>query len=93
LTRSSDARSAGYAGSSELENDLRDAAGVQLYPQGIGAAFGVEETGVPELDAGDILAYDATRLWLTAEEITALLAAQSWPGGDTGSLAVPHARG
>ena len=34
LTRSSDSRPAGHAASSELENDLRDAAGVQLYAVG-----------------------------------------------------------
>lgn len=44
--------------------NLRDNEGVQLYPSGIGPAFGVTEVGVPELSAGDILAYDSSRIWL-----------------------------
>jgi hypothetical protein len=36
--------------------------GVLMYPNGIGAAFGVTEVGVPSLN--DCLLYDATRSWL-----------------------------
>jgi hypothetical protein len=38
--------------------------GVFLYPDGIGAQFGLAEVGVPELN--DCLVYDSTRLYLIA---------------------------
>lgn len=44
--------------------DMRDAAGVQLHPGGIGASYGLAEVGVPELRAADILVLDQTRTWL-----------------------------
>ena len=44
--------------------NLRDAAGAQLYPAGIGAAYGLAEVGVPELKTEDILCLDACRVYL-----------------------------
>jgi HK97 family phage major capsid protein len=44
--------------------NLRNTSGDMLYPLGFGAAMGVQEVGVPELAAADILAFDATRCWL-----------------------------
>jgi HK97 family phage major capsid protein len=44
--------------------NLRNINGDMLYPLGFGAAMGVQEVGVPELAAADILAFDATRCWL-----------------------------
>jgi hypothetical protein len=44
--------------------DLRDAAGVQLHPGGIGPSYGLAEVGVPQLDRDDILVIDAARTFL-----------------------------
>ena len=44
--------------------NLRDSTGQMIYPLGFGAAMGVQEVGVPELAADDVLALDATRCWL-----------------------------
>jgi hypothetical protein len=41
----------------EGSNDL-------AYPDGIGAAYGLEEVGCPELKAEDVLVVDRTRTWL-----------------------------
>lgn len=44
--------------------DLRDVAGVQLHPGGIGPSYGLAEVGVPALDAVDVLVIDAARMFL-----------------------------
>lgn len=44
--------------------DLRDAAGVQLHPAGIGGSYGLQEVGVPQLESDDVLVIDATRTFL-----------------------------
>ncbi len=44
--------------------DLRDAAGVQLHPAGIGQGYGLAEVGVPGLEKADLLVIDATRTFL-----------------------------
>jgi HK97 family phage major capsid protein len=44
--------------------DLRDAAGVQLHPAGIGGSYGLQEVGVPQLDRDDILVIDSARTFL-----------------------------
>jgi hypothetical protein len=37
---------------------------VLVFPDGIGAAYGLEEVGCPELRAADVLVLDATRAYL-----------------------------
>lgn len=44
--------------------DMRDAAGVQLHPDGIGPSYGLIDLGVPELEAEDILVVNRDRTWL-----------------------------
>lgn len=44
--------------------DLRDAAGVQLHPAGIGQGYGLLEVGVPQLERDDILVIDSARTFL-----------------------------
>ena len=46
------------------QRNERDANGQRLYPEGLGAAFGLEEVGCPELAAADILVVDKARAWL-----------------------------
>jgi len=46
----------------------RGADGTRLYPQGVGAEFGVREVGVPTMHPGDILAYDADRVDLIVRD-------------------------
>lgn len=44
--------------------NARDDGGQFTYPAGIGAALGVTEVPVPQLEAGDVLAFDASRCFL-----------------------------
>lgn len=46
----------------------RDATGPRLWPEGIGAAFGLKEVPVPSLEAGDVLAYDSAKCYLVQRE-------------------------
>ena len=44
--------------------ELVDGSNGLAFPDGIGAAYGLEEVGCPELKAEDILVIDQTRAWL-----------------------------
>jgi hypothetical protein len=44
--------------------DLTDGSNRLAFPDGIGAAYGLEEVGVPELAAADILVTNKAKLWL-----------------------------
>jgi HK97 family phage major capsid protein len=44
--------------------DTRDSTGQLVHPAGIGAAYGLAEVGVPELDAADVLVINSERVWL-----------------------------
>jgi HK97 family phage major capsid protein len=44
--------------------DLTDASNRLAFPDGIGAAYGLEEIGVPELAAADILVVNKAKVWL-----------------------------
>ncbi len=55
-----------------------DGSNVLAYPDGIGAAFGVEEVGVPELRAADILVVEKTRAWLVVRNDFAVDYSRDW---------------
>ena len=55
-----------------------EATGNGWYPDGIGAAFGVEEVGVPELRAADILVVEKTRAWLVVRNDFAVDYSRDW---------------
>ena len=42
----------------------RDSTGQMIYPNGLGAALGLAEVGVPELAAADILVVSRAKVWL-----------------------------
>jgi HK97 family phage major capsid protein len=44
--------------------DTRDSTGQLVHPNGIGAAYGLLEVGVPELQAADMLVINSERIWL-----------------------------
>ncbi len=46
--------------------DTRDSTGQLVYPNGLGAAYGLTEVGCPGLQAGDVLVTDKTRAWLVS---------------------------
>lgn len=58
--------------------NARDEGGQFVYPGGIGQALGVEEVGVPELEPGDMLAFDASRVWLVIRDDFSVDLDSSW---------------
>ena len=46
------------------QRNVRDDNGQRLYPEGLGAAFGLTEVGCPELAAADVLVVARDRAWL-----------------------------
>ena len=46
--------------------DTRDSTGQLVYPNGLGAAYGLTEVGCPGLQAGDVLVVDKARAWLVS---------------------------
>jgi HK97 family phage major capsid protein len=58
--------------------DMRDVAGVQLHPGGIGPSYGLTDVAVPELAAGDILVINAARLWLITRSDFTVDFSQDW---------------
>jgi HK97 family phage major capsid protein len=58
--------------------DMRDVAGVQLHPGGIGPSYGLIDVGVPELAADDILVTNRSRLWLITRSDFAVDFSEDW---------------
>jgi hypothetical protein len=52
--------------------------GQRLFPEGLGAAFGLAEVGVPELAAADILVVDKARAWLVVRNDFAVDTSLDW---------------
>jgi len=46
------------------QRNVRDENGQRLFPDGLGAAFGLTEVGCPELAAADVLVVNRSRTWL-----------------------------
>ena len=46
------------------QRNVRDDNGQRLYPEGLGAAFGLVEVGCPELAPADVLVVARDRAWL-----------------------------
>ena len=60
------------------QRNERDNNGQRLYPEGLGNAFGLEEVGVPELNAADILVVDKARAWLIVRNDFAVDYSRDW---------------
>ena len=60
------------------QRNVRDEVGQRLFPDGLGAAFGLEEVGCPELAAADILVVDKTRAWLVVRSDFAVETSADW---------------
>jgi hypothetical protein len=65
----------------------RDTTGQMIYPNGLGAALGLAEVGVPELAAADILVVSRTKVWLVTRNDFQVDISQDW-AFDRDALAV-----
>jgi len=56
----------------------RDTTGQMIYPNGLGAALGLAEVGVPELAAADILVVNRAKVWLVTRNDFQVDTSQDW---------------
>ena len=60
------------------QRNVRDDNGQRLYPQGLGAAFGLTEVGCPELAPADVLVVARDRAWLVTRNDFQVDTSRDW---------------